>query len=160
GQKEEEEDIPATNIKLDGYIPESYVDSDIEKLELYTRIYKANKLSTLDQVTEEMKDMYGQLPHEINNIIMKRRFDILSHDPIFESVKDAPEGIIMTFTADYAAHVDGISFFNLAHRFIKDPKPNLSFAHSHITVTVYNSDHYIQNAISFMEAVIKEAHNG
>lgn len=160
GQKEEEEDIPATNIKLDGYIPESYVDSDIEKLELYTRIYKANKLSTLDQVTEEMKDMYGQLPHEINNIIMKRRFDILSHDPIFESVKDAPEGIIMTFTADYAAHVDGISFFDLAHRFIKDPKPNLSFAHSHITVTVYNSDHYIQNAVSFMEAVIKEAHNG
>lgn len=38
GKKEEESDVvPAKNVKVNGYIPEDYVESDMEKLELYQK---------------------------------------------------------------------------------------------------------------------------
>lgn len=52
----------------------------MEKLELYQRVYKANDLEALKRVEQELTDLYGVLPSQIRNIVVKRRFDILSHD--------------------------------------------------------------------------------
>ena len=46
GKIKEDETVPSRNVLVDGYIPEDYVESDMEKLELYQRVYKANDLET------------------------------------------------------------------------------------------------------------------
>ncbi len=98
GKIEEDDTVPSRNVSVDGYIPEDYVESDMEKLELYQRVYKANDLEALKRVEQELTDLYGVLPSQVRNIVVKRRFDILSHDPLIEDVKDGSQGLEMRFS--------------------------------------------------------------
>ena len=75
------------NINVDGYIPENYVESDIEKLNLYQRVYQSQHLSQLNSVEQELKDLYGKLPREVLNIVEKRSPEILCTEPFLDKIK-------------------------------------------------------------------------
>ena len=81
--KEEEKEVPTTSVSVDAYIPEAYVNSDLEKLRLYQQLHQANSLEQLEATKSEFTDLYGKLPREVNNLVLKREFDILAtHDTI------------------------------------------------------------------------------
>ena len=48
GEKKEQKEVPVQNINVDGYIPENYVESDIEKLNLYQRVYQSQHLIAIE----------------------------------------------------------------------------------------------------------------
>ena len=72
GKTEEKEEIPSINLTTDGYIPQNYVDSDLEKLRLYQRLDEANDIAHLDEVKAELTDLYGKLPREVATLVEKR----------------------------------------------------------------------------------------
>ncbi|SDL20551.1 transcription-repair coupling factor [Kandleria vitulina] len=132
--KKEKEDVPTTNVKVDGYIPENYVESDMEKLELYQRIYRANSMKELDEVEAALKDLYGELPREICNIVEKRRFEILCYHPIIENVDEGAKGLVITFTKDYTRQADGVHLFSLSNSLFK--KAKLSFEDNQLAIAI------------------------
>ncbi len=147
----EEEEIPTSNVKVNGYIPENYVDSDMEKLELYQRIYKANKMTQLNEVEKELKDIYGQLPREVENIIVKRRFEILSHNKRIKEVKDDPTGITIIFTKEFSNQVDGNDLFRLAHEVFD--KPKLAYSGGEISIQIKLAPEYVHKATNFLQTI-------
>lgn len=151
GKQDQEKEIPASNVAVDGYIPSDYVESDMEKLELYQRIYRANHLGALKSVEDELKDLYGELPREVSNIVIKRRFEILSHDPIIDKAEDKPDGLWIQFTKDFSDHVQGEKLFELANRLFK--KPQLKYMQNRIAVVIENEPHYIAYATEFLNTL-------
>ena len=67
--KEEEKEVPTTSVSVDAYIPEAYVNSDLEKLRLYQQLHQANSLEQLEATKSEFTDLYGKLPREVNNLV-------------------------------------------------------------------------------------------
>lgn len=152
--KKAEKEAPATNVSVDGYIPENYVESDMEKLNLYQRVYKANKMSELKNVKGELKDLYGQLPREVENIVDKRYFEILASDDIVEDVLENNNGLKITFTKDYTARANGIELFSLSNR-IFQKKAKLSYEDGTIAIVIKEQDQ-VKYATEFLREIIKK----
>ncbi|MBO6048073.1 MAG: transcription-repair coupling factor [Erysipelotrichaceae bacterium] len=155
--KKETDVVPSRNLKVDGYIPDDYVDNDIEKIDLYNHIYEANTLEELSKVEVELKDLYGHIPIQINNIVIKRRFEILSHDVIIEDVNDYSKGLAVTFTKDFSDSVDGVKLFEHVYEFLKNAK--LQYTQKRIIIDIPIQDDYVVKTSEFLNDVIMHKEN-
>ena len=154
GKIKEDDTVPSRNVSVDGYIPEDYVESDMEKLELYQRVYKANDLEALKRVEQELTDLYGVLPSQIRNIVVKRRFDILSHDPLIDDVKDGSQGLEMRFSKVFLEDLDGQKFFAYVNHMFK--KPQMKYTEDMLTIVSGMEPYYVSASTEFLDTVLKQ----
>ncbi|MSS76940.1 transcription-repair coupling factor [Anaerococcus sp. AGMB00486] len=79
------------DIKIDAYIPETYIEDPGQKIEMYTRISKIDNLEDYSLIVEDLIDRYGDVPIMVDNImyvsLIKSLADRLGFDEIRE-VKD------------------------------------------------------------------------
>lgn len=155
GKKVESKEVPTQNINVEGYIPENYVESDMEKLNLYQQIYNAHSLEEMDILEKELKDLYGSLPKEVNNIVLKREYEILCTQDFIEQAKEDKGLISITFTADYSLHVDGNDLFILCNRLFT--KPKLKYENSQITIQIEPRGDWLPHAIELLNELKNES---
>ncbi len=121
GETKEEKEVPVQNVKVDGYIPENYVESDIEKLNLYQRIYQAQHITQINSLERDLKDLYGTLPREVNNIVLKRKYEILCTEPFIDQVREVGDKIQLMLTQEFSAQVAGDKLFELVNHLFTKP---------------------------------------
>ena len=153
GEKPEEKEVPIQNINIEGYIPENYVESDIEKLNLYQRIYKAQHLSQIQSLESDLKDLYGTLPREVNNIVLKRKYEILCTEPFIDVVKDTGENIQIMLTSEFSAHIQGDVLFELVLRIFT--KPQLKYMKNEIVIMFPTVGHWLPHALELLSELKK-----
>ncbi len=154
GIKEEKETvIPNQNVNVSGYIPENYVENDIEKLNLYQRIYHAKTLNEMKKLEEELKDMYGKLPREVENIVLKRQYEILCTSSFIEDVQDQGDFVSLKLSADFSLNVKGDELFALIHRLFK--KPQIKYAGGHIVILIPTIGQWLSYAIELINELNK-----
>ena len=153
GKIKEDETVPSRNVPVDGYIPEDYVESDMEKLELYQRVYKANDLETLKRVEHELTDLYGVLPSQVRNIVVKRRL-ISSHDPLIDDVKDSSQGLEIRFSKVFLEDLDGQKFFAYVNHMFK--KPQMKYTDGMLTIVSGMEPYYVSASTEFLDSVLKQ----
>ena len=54
---------------IEAYIPEVYVESDGERLDLYRRLYRISRSEDLESLRAELKDRFGEYPEEVQNLL-------------------------------------------------------------------------------------------
>lgn len=54
---------------LEALIPDMYVESDHERLDIYRRLYQARTLADIQQLGDELKDRFGDFPEEVNLLL-------------------------------------------------------------------------------------------
>lgn len=148
GEKKEDKEVPVQNINVEGYIPEDYVESDIEKLNLYQRVYKAQQLSQMTSLEKELKDLYGTLPREVNNIVLKRKYEILCTEPFIDKVKEDGQYVQMMLTQEFSAHIPGDQIFELVNRLFE--KPQLKYMKNEIVILIPTVGHWLPLAIELL----------
>ena len=111
-------------------------------------------MSELKNVKGELKDLYGQLPREVENIVDKRYFEILASDDIVEDVLENNNGLKITFTKDYTARANGIELFSLSNR-IFQKKAKLSYEDGMIAIVIKEQDQ-VKYATEFLREIIKK----
>ena len=55
-------------VELDALIPASYIESDMERLEIYRRMYALSTHEQLQELGEELKDRFGTHPIQVQNL--------------------------------------------------------------------------------------------
>ena len=82
GEKIEEDFETLIEIKINAYIPNSYISSEFQKLEMYKKISLINNENDYYDVQDELLDRYGDLPRAVQNLLdialVKSSVDILS----------------------------------------------------------------------------------
>ncbi len=68
-EKKEEEFIAEINIPIDAFIPDNYVEDSAHKLLLYKRLSRLRETSELDNMEEELRDRYGEIPEPLRNLL-------------------------------------------------------------------------------------------
>jgi transcription-repair coupling factor (superfamily II helicase) len=54
---------------LQAYIPDFYVESDTERLDIYRRLSKASREPDIESIREELRDRFGEYPVEVENLL-------------------------------------------------------------------------------------------
>ena len=57
------------DLKVDAYIPESYIEDQGQKIEMYTRISRIETLEDYSFLVEDLIDRYGDIPLMVDNIM-------------------------------------------------------------------------------------------
>lgn len=57
------------DIKIDGYIPDSYIEDEAQKIHFYNTIAHIDDISDYDEVLEDLIDRYGDIPVSVDNIM-------------------------------------------------------------------------------------------
>lgn len=63
---------PETTIDSDveAYIPDIYIESDSERLDIYRRLYRTTAEDELRTLREELRDRFGEYPEEVENLFL------------------------------------------------------------------------------------------
>ncbi len=98
--KEAPKKIMSTNISLGGYIPSSYA-LDADKIEIYQEIESCNSLKDIELLRRKIRDIYGRIPKEVDNLISKRRIDIFASNENILSLREEDQ-IILTLSESFS----------------------------------------------------------
>lgn len=78
GIKTEEETEPRISLKLPAFIPEEYLEDVTLRLGIYRKIASAKNHEDLDALIEELKDRFGSLPSEVQNLFDVMRLKMIA----------------------------------------------------------------------------------
>ena len=108
----------------------------------------------MKRVEHELTDLYGVLPSQVRNIVVKRRFDILSHDPLIDDVKDSSQGLEIRFSKVFLEDLDGQKFFAYVNHMFK--KPQMKYTDGMLTIVSGMEPYYVSASTEFLDSVLKQ----
>lgn len=98
GEIDKEPVETTVDIKVDAYIPETYIEDEIQKIEVYKKIAAIDGLEDYMDIKSELEDRYSELPEPVYNLMdiayIKGRAKLLS----IEEVKETPKEVRFIFT--------------------------------------------------------------
>ncbi len=69
GEKVEESLNTTMDIKVDGYIKSSYIESEEQKIEVYKKISSISDIEEYRELVDELIDRFGDIPREVENLL-------------------------------------------------------------------------------------------
>lgn len=69
GEKPREKPECTVNLLCDAYIPEKYVNSSSQRMELYKKIAMIDTAEDRDDITDEFYDRFGEMPKAVRNLL-------------------------------------------------------------------------------------------
>ena len=94
----EKEPIETTlDIKVDAFISESYIDDEIQKIEVYKKIAAIEGLDDYNDIKEELEDRYSKIPEPVYNLMDIAYIKSQAKSIFIEEIKETPKEIIFKF---------------------------------------------------------------
>ena len=97
GEVVEEEFETAIEIKINAYIPGSFISDEIQKLDIYKKIASIRHEADYLEVQEEIEDRYGNIPEPVYNLLDVALIKGLAHDIYITLVNENQKQILFKF---------------------------------------------------------------
>ena len=114
GEIEKEPIETTVDIKVDAYIPGTYIEDEIQKIEVYKKIAAIESLDDYMDIKSELEDRYSDIPDPVYNLMdiayIKSRTKMIS----IEEIKETPKEIKFIF-ADGVKNLNDIYKYLLEH---------------------------------------------
>jgi len=144
------------------FIPESYVDDENTRLEVYQRLSKVNSFDELGAVKEELVDRFGKLPEEVESLVKHIEIKIMLAEKGFEKIIISGDSVELfldikddeIFSGGYFENVVGYINSNLSNKSkLKQTKKSLSII---LRLSLHNNPQTKLNEIyNFVENITK-----
>ncbi len=93
------EPVDLPEFPLSGYIPETFIKDEGERLAIYQELVTIKNKKQLDHLASELDDQYGDFPPEMEEFIYNLRLRIIAYEKGLSAVKI--EDIFIHFIFDY-----------------------------------------------------------
>ncbi|MDV4150250.1 transcription-repair coupling factor [Clostridium sp. AL.422] len=114
GEIEKEPIETTVDLKVDAYIPGTYIEDEIQKIEVYKKIAAIESIDDYMDIKSELEDRYSEIPDSVYNLMdiayIKSRAKMLS----IEEIKETPKEIRFIF-ADGKNNLNKIYKYLLEH---------------------------------------------
>jgi transcription-repair coupling factor (superfamily II helicase) len=67
---------PEIQLKIEALFPEDYVPEPQQRMNLYKRLSRASANTEIDEIEDEILDLYGKAPEQVNNLIQLMRIRV------------------------------------------------------------------------------------
>ena len=99
---------------MEAFIPEPYVESDSERLEIYRRLYRIKELKEVEGMRVELRDRFGAYPPEAENLFMVVELRLLASKLAVVKLMFDDSGVLLSLSPDdrfFAGHNGGPGAF-------------------------------------------------
>jgi len=86
GTRTEESYDTTIDIDIDAFIPEKYIRSEFQKLDIYKRIAGIESQDEYDDMLEELIDRFGEPPKSVQNLLSIANLKAIAHSAYFKEV--------------------------------------------------------------------------
>jgi len=90
------------------YIPKNYIPLDRHRMDVYRKIAVAKNGDELKQTTDELADMYGPIPEEVELLLQICRLRIAASKWQIKSILTSGANLIFNFEKDAARQIDDL----------------------------------------------------
>ncbi len=108
GIKVEEEIEPHISLRISAFIPDEFIEDITLRLSIYRKIASAKNDGDLDSLMEELKDRFGGLPLEVQNLFDIMRLKILAKKLMITDIEEIKGNIRVTFSKATQVAVENI----------------------------------------------------
>ncbi len=106
GDTEPEKPKTSIDIKVDAYIPESLIDDEILRVEMYRKIASIEDEEDKSEVAEEFIDRYGDVPKSVENLMETAIIKSLASELYISDIMQKGDQVV--FTVDRVISVKSI----------------------------------------------------
>jgi len=99
------------DIPINAYIPEYFIEDEIQKLEIYKKISQIRNQQDWEDIQEEIEDRFGDLPQGVQNLLDIALFKARANNIGIIAVVEKQKRLIVTFKGDAAVDVDRLTAF-------------------------------------------------
>ncbi len=85
------------DIKVDAFISETYIDDEIQKIEIYKKIAAIEGLDDYNDIKEELEDRYSKIPESVYNLMDIAYIKSQAKSIFIEEIKETTKEIIFKF---------------------------------------------------------------
>lgn len=93
---QEEQDVQI-DMNLSSYIPDSYIDSGSQKIEVYQNIALCRTEEDIQSIIDELIDRYGEMPKELENLLEVARIKEMARRANVVKVAQRKESVVFYF---------------------------------------------------------------
>src|SRR5699024_12565314 len=84
---------PEVLVSVDGYIPETYIYDEKQKIDMYKRFQSLESQDEMDDLEEELVDRFGDYPNEVDELFCVTSLKILAKRERVEQIKESKSRI-------------------------------------------------------------------
>ena len=110
-----EEPQPRLDLKVNAYLPSSYITNQDQKIDFYQRIYTSSSSEELGEVEEELCDRYGAPPPPVKNLLDAATLRLLARRLGIASLQQHDGGVEIRFHR--GQELDSTRLHSLAGKF-------------------------------------------
>jgi len=121
-QKNETKDQPfdeskrnAVKMPTSRYIPKTYVDDEMLRIEMHRRISSIKTLEDLEALKTEFKDRFGSIPDQLNQYMLEKLYEQLALEAGVERVFDSDVSISFVIDEEHSKNIHGEALFSKAN---------------------------------------------
>ena len=96
---------PDIRLKLEALIPEDYVPDPQQRMNLYKRLSRAAEPTEIDEIEEEIVDLYGQMPLQVSHLMQVMRIRLAMKEVRIQRLDYNEQDLVFAF-------VSGLYFSN------------------------------------------------
>ena len=89
--------LPVLELPVDAFIPDEYLADPRLKMEIYRKLADAENLEILAEVETEIRDRFGPIPKELDNLIGLTRLRLLAHLAQVSNLQQQGENLRLRF---------------------------------------------------------------
>jgi transcription-repair coupling factor (superfamily II helicase) len=129
-----EEIVPELDVRVTAFIPDSYIESNVSRMDAYKEIAEINSLESEKEFKYAIIDVYGTLPEETENLINIAVVKMLASKKGVSEIVVKKDEVSLAF-ADFNCFADqglrsAIDEFSDCVRISMSAKPKLEFIRS------------------------------
>ncbi|WP_311408252.1 transcription-repair coupling factor [Liquorilactobacillus uvarum] len=86
------------NFELEAYFPDSYIDDQRQKIEMYKRIRNFASLEQYQEVQTDLIDRFGDYPKEVSNLLQVGLLKMNADQSLIQTITQNKNKVVMTFS--------------------------------------------------------------
>ena len=144
-------------IPLNATIPDGFTTNSYDKIEIVTTLEHCKTKDELLKYQNELKDQYGKFPKEVEELFLKRRFEMAASYSGVERTALDRNGLTITLTSALTPLIDGELLFDTVYRLDHDAQINFRFSKVSINFkqTKLNNLRHAVQLLENIEALLK-----
>ncbi|RSL29564.1 transcription-repair coupling factor [Salibacterium salarium] len=103
------------DVKMDAYIPASYISDSKQKIEMYKRFKGLETLEDLQDLKDEMMDRFGEYPQETEDLFTLSKVKLSAKENGVESIVQEGSKTTILLTEQMSQAIDGSKLFEVVN---------------------------------------------
>lgn len=108
---------PELTLSVDAYIPESYIQDEKQKIDMYKQFQGFSSIEELRDLQDELIDRFGDYPQEVTELFLVSYLKMVAKEQRVEAIVENGNRIEITVEEERSQKVDGSKLFMLANEF-------------------------------------------